>query len=282
MSRRAPPDTVRRPRVVIVGAGKVGRTLPAALRRARIPSRLLPARTGLPHAPVVADVLVLAAREADFPRIIDHFRAGRWLPPHAVALHVAGSLSSAVLAPLREVTAGVAQFHPLVAFADARRPPDLRGAHANVEGDPRAVAMARKLATLVGLRPRTLPGLDPVAYHAAAGLLANGAAALAAASQQILTTSGLAPATAAALLGPLLRSVAENVEALGMPSALTGPVRRGDTVAVAKHQKMMNILAPELVPLFNELLRAQLREARRLSDAAPVELDAVERLLPPA
>jgi predicted short-subunit dehydrogenase-like oxidoreductase (DUF2520 family) len=270
----------RRPRVVIIGAGKVGRTLAAALRRAHLPTKLVAVRRGLPAVRWHLDVLIIAARESEFSNIIDHFASGQWLPADAVVLHVAGSLSSAVLAPLRPVTGGVAQFHPLLAFADARHPPDLRGAHVNVEGDPRAVALARKLATRLGLRPRTLPGLDPIAYHAAAGLLANGAAALAAASQRILTASGLPTKTASALLGPLLRSVADNVESLGMPAALTGPVRRGDAIAVAKHRQILERIAPELLGLFNELARAQLGAAHHLRDATPQDLAAIEALLP--
>lgn len=269
----------RSPEVVIVGAGKVGRTLTAALRRARISTSLLAARRGLPTARLSGEVIILATRESQMPSIVEYLRAPNRVDPAAVVLHVAGSLSSAVLAPLRGVVRGVAQFHPLIAFADARHPPTLLGAHAHVEGDPAAVAVARRLASKIGLRPRTLPAVDPVAYHAAAGLLANGAAALTAASQHILTSSGIPTDTAAAMLGPLLRSVAENVQSLGMPEALTGPVRRGDHVAVQKHRAVIARLAPELSALFTELLRAQLAAARALPDAAPGDLDTIDTLL---
>ena len=73
-----------------------------------------------------------------------------------------------------------------------------------------------------------LPRLDEVGYHAAAGLVANGAAALAAVGVELLVVSGVPRKEAPKMLGPLLRSVAENVEALGFPDALTGPIRRGD------------------------------------------------------
>ncbi|MGB5193762.1 MAG: DUF2520 domain-containing protein, partial [Polyangiales bacterium] len=37
-------------------------------------------------------------------------------------------------------------------------------------------------------------------------------------------------------IGGLLQSVGENVQRLGVPNALTGPIARGDAATVAKHR----------------------------------------------
>jgi predicted short-subunit dehydrogenase-like oxidoreductase (DUF2520 family) len=129
------------------------------------------------------------------------------------------------------------------------------------------------------MTPRTIPGLDRVGYHAAAGLVANGGAALAAGGVSMLEKAGIARDVAAAMLGPLLRSVAENVERLGLPDALTGPVRRGDAVGVKKHLETLGRVAQGLVPLYVAAARVQVPLARALGDAPPESFDAIDEVL---
>jgi predicted short-subunit dehydrogenase-like oxidoreductase (DUF2520 family) len=124
--------------------------------------------------------------------------------------------------------------------------------------------------------PRELPGLDTVAYHAAAGLVANGAAALAAVGAELLVHGGVPRDVAPAMLGPLLRSVAENVSMLGFPDALTGPVRRGDVAGLQKHLATLRAKLPSAVPLYVAAAAAQLPLARAIGDATPASLDAIE------
>ena len=126
------------------------------------------------------------------------------------------------------------------------------------------------------MTPRTFPGLDPVGYHAAAGLVANGAAALAAQGLTVLKAAGVPEEDAPKLLGPLLRSVAENVEKLGFPAALTGPVRRGDRAAIARAQEVLAARARDVVPLYLAAVRAQLPLARALAEAPPEAFDGIQ------
>jgi predicted short-subunit dehydrogenase-like oxidoreductase (DUF2520 family) len=148
-----------------------------------------------------------------------------------------------------------------------------------VQGDPRAVARARRLARILGMSPRTIPSLDPVAYHAAAGLVANGAAALAAVGTELLARAGVAAGVAPKMLGPLLRSVAENVERLGFPEALTGPVRRGDVAGLEKHLATLRAKLPQAVSLYLAAAEAQLPLARSIGDAPAESFDAIAKAL---
>jgi predicted short-subunit dehydrogenase-like oxidoreductase (DUF2520 family) len=95
------------------------------------------------------------------------------------------------------------------------------------------------------MTPRTLANMDTRRYHAAAALVSNGSAALAAQGAFILESAGFPKETLPALLGPLLRSVAENIDELGFPNCLTGPVRRGDLGTVVGHLKAMSETSPE-------------------------------------
>ena len=263
-------------RVAIVGVGKVGRGLQHALRKARIPCSIVAARTYV-ESPrrLRGDVVIIAARDGAIARVVETIVASRKIDRGAIVVHCAGALDAEVLAPLRSVCAGVAQMHPMISFADPARPPSIVGGHAHVAGDALAERRARRLCRAIGMVPRTFAELDRVAYHAAAGLVANGAAALAAAGAELLTRAGAAPDQVAAMLGPLLRSVAENVVVIGLPGALTGPVRRGDAAAVSKHLATLREKSPELVRLYVEMSGAQLPMARALGDASAREFDAI-------
>ncbi len=264
--------------VAVVGVGKVGRGLHAALRKARIRCTLVGARAV--SRPLSGNVVVLAARDGALPALAKKLADQQLVPKSAVVVHCAGALDAEVLAPLRGVSAGVAQMHPMISFADPGKPPSLEGGHAHVAGDPEAVKRARAMCKAIGLIPRTFESLDRIAYHAAAGLVANGAAALAAAGTELLTKAGVPRETAPLMLGPLLRSVAENVHTLGLPHALTGPVRRGDAAGVKKHLETLRAKAPSLVPLYVACAQAQLPLARALGDAPSEAFDEVAALLP--
>jgi len=267
-------------RVAIVGVGKVGRGLQRALRAANVPCSIVSARQ-FAESPrrLRGDIVVIAARDAAIGTVVDAIVASGKLDREAVVVHCAGALDAEVLAPLRALCAGVAQMHPMISFADPARPPGLRGGHAHVAGDPLAEKRARRLCRALGMIPRTFAELDRVAYHASAGLVANGAAALAAAGAELLRRAGANERSIPAMLGPLLRSVAENVETMGLPDALTGPVRRGDASGVSKHLATLKQKAPALIPLYVACAQAQLPLARALGDAPPEAFDAVERAL---
>jgi predicted short-subunit dehydrogenase-like oxidoreductase (DUF2520 family) len=262
--------------VFVVGAGKLGTALARALRAAGTKVTLRGARRGLPRV-IDADVVVLAVRDRDLATLAEQLVPV--VARRAVVVHVAGALGAEPLAPLRVACAGVAQMHPMISFASTRYGPTLARGNVHVQGDAAAVTRAKRLARLLGMTPRTVRGLDAVAYHAAAGLVANGAAALAAVGAQLLITAGVAREVAPKMLGPLLRSVADNVEALGFPEALTGPVRRGDAVGLQKHLATLREKLPEAVDLYVAAAKAQIPLARSIGEASEDSLRAIETAL---
>jgi predicted short-subunit dehydrogenase-like oxidoreductase (DUF2520 family) len=269
-------------KVFILGAGKVGRALAAALRetgRGRDSVTLRPARKGVPTTRIDADIIVLALRDRQLGPVAADLAATGVVPRRAVVVHNAGALPAEALSPLRAVCAGVAQMHPMIAFASKTSFPTLAGGHCHVKGDPAAEKRARALAKHLGMTPRTFAKLDTVGYHAAAGLVANGAAALAAIGEELLVVSGVPRKDAPKMLGPLLRSVAENVEALGFPDALTGPVRRGDAAAIERQIELLGARVPAALPLYVASAVAQLPIARTIGDAPKASFDAVEKVL---
>lgn len=273
-------SAVAQHQVFVFGAGKVGKGLARALRRAGYAVTLRPQRKGLPARRIDAEILVIAVRDRDVPRVAEELQR-RALVGHrpVVVAHCAGALGPEALEKARSEAVSIAQMHPMISFATPEATPDLTRGQLLVSGDARAVRVLVALGRRLGMTPRQLPGLDRVAYHAAAGLVANGAAALAAGGQALLAAAGVDAETAAAMLGPLLRSVAENVERLGLPEALTGPVRRGDAAGVEKHLAVLRRLAPDLVPFYVAAARVQLPLARALGDGEASGFDAIEQFL---
>lgn len=270
--------------VFIFGAGKVGAGLARSLRAKGCEVTLQAQRKGLPKRPIDADVVILAVRDRDIGTVAGELgKQGLIGHRKVVILHCAGALDASLLDAARttlpdeaaRARVSIGQMHPMISFASTTFTPSLDRGQLHVDGDERAVRVARSLGKLLGMTPRTIPGLDRVAYHAAAGLLANGAAALAAGSVALLGKAGIEAEVAAAMLGPLLRSVAENVEQLGLPEALTGPVRRGDAAGVKKHLETLARLAGDLVPFYIAAARTQVKLARAIGDAPPAHFDAI-------
>ena len=100
-------------------------------------------------------------------------------------------------------------------------------------------------------------------YHAAAALSANGAAALASVAVRGMTSIGLRPTAARRAIGALLRTVGENVERVGVPDALTGPVFRGDDATVHRHRVALQRADPLARAAYDAVAPAVLDCARR-------------------
>ncbi len=263
--------------ITILGAGKVGRGLARALAATPHRVRLLKARRA-PSEPIRDALLVLAVRDGQITDKAIELAAGGWVSRRTAVVHVAGAVGTDALAPLRKRCAGVGQAHPMVSFASPRRTPELRGALLLVAGDERAVSRASRMGKAVGMVPRAWR-VDRALYHVAGGIVANGAVALSAAGAELLARAGAPPDEALAVLGPLLRSVADNLAELGLPDALSGPVRRGDAKTVAGHVAALRRSAPELLPLYRESAKIQMKLAEALGDADPAALAAVARAL---
>lgn len=224
-------------RVLVVGHGKVGHGLQRASRAAgssltcRLRSLSAVRRTDLDWASLV----LLAVPDGAIRGSAEALAALTETPPPV--LHLSGSRSVDEASACREHGA----LHPLASFAARGIAPELEGVHFALGGTPAARRLGRRFATAVGghvlrsARSTTAPLHGP-AYHAAAALVANGSAALAASGVDILTRLGVTPMSARRAVAGLLRTVAYNVEHVGVPSALTGPVMRGDADTVAKHR----------------------------------------------
>jgi predicted short-subunit dehydrogenase-like oxidoreductase (DUF2520 family) len=230
-------------RVGIVGPGRVGTALARALAATGVDVEGPLGRGGRPSG---CDAIVLCVPDAEIAAAAEAVTAAAPLVGHT-----SGATPLSALAH-----AGMPAFglHPLQSFAHPGV--SFEGAGAAVAGStPQALAFATSLAERLGMRPFEIDDEGRAAYHAAASVASNFLVTLEAAAEAIAAGAGLSRENARALLAPLVRQTVDNVARLGPEAALTGPIARGDEATVEAQRAAVEEAAPELLDLFDELVR---------------------------
>lgn len=245
--------------ILIIGRGRVGNGLRRSLQASGEHRVTQVGRRVPPSAVRAADVVVLAVPDEAIRPVAEAIAPS--LEAAACVVHCAGARDVGELAACRARGAAVGVMHPLVSFPSDKRNPPLRGTTFTVHGSRRAVAASRQMAAACEARVVVAESASP-AYHAAAALTANGAAALAFISVSVLVRLGFRQRAAERAIGGLLRSVGDNVECLGVPEALTGPIARGDVATVSAHRRALRRLGRDALGAYDALLPVVVRCAR--------------------
>jgi predicted short-subunit dehydrogenase-like oxidoreductase (DUF2520 family) len=237
-------------RLVIVGAGRLGKALEHALRDTDVHvAGPLGRGVEVPDC----DAVLLCVPDSEIAS------AASALSPGPLVGHCSGATGLEPLAPHEAFSV-----HPLMTVTAEGA--DFTGVTAAVDGTTEGAAdFAGHLARRIGLEPIHVVAADRAAYHAAACIASNFLVTLEAAAEQLASTAGLERRT----LVPLVRATVENWAALGGERALTGPVARGDEATVARQREAVAERTPELLGLFDALTGATKRLAQpRLERAA--------------
>jgi predicted short-subunit dehydrogenase-like oxidoreductase (DUF2520 family) len=238
-------DSLRDARVGIVGTGRMGSALSTALRAAGV--RVV-GPSGRGEVPAGCDAIVLCVPDAEIPAA-----AATVAGAAPLVGHTSGATPLEALAGAQADAFGL---HPLQTVPEGSGGEAFQGAGCAVAGStPVALDFATDLARLVGMTPFEIDDEGRAAYHAAASVASNFLVTLQAAAERIAAGAGLDPLEARALLVPLLRRTVENVAELGPERALTGPVARGDEATVERQRRAVEEVAPDLLELFEELVR---------------------------
>lgn len=276
------------PATVIVGAGRLGHGVGAALvargisvRFAvrRLGKRTLPAPEGL-----VTDaetyrrarwILIATPDHAIWPTATTLGELGV-VGPQTVVLHLSGVHDRSALKPLALSGAALGSFHPLQSFAIPMTAASrLPGSYVGLEGDARAVRAGRRLARLLGMVPIALPKGAKPAYHAAATFAATYVTVVYDAAVEIAREAGIELRHARAMFLPLLQGTVSNLKLLPPAHALTGAVRRGDVATVKSH---LAAVGPKHRAAYRTLARHAVEIAKRTS-VDPSRLADIERIL---
>jgi predicted short-subunit dehydrogenase-like oxidoreductase (DUF2520 family) len=99
-------------------------------------------------------------------------------------------------------------------------------------------------------------------YHAAAVAASNYLVAVEDLAARLARAAGIPPRDALRALLPLVRGTVRNLERVGLPAALTGPVARGDAATLRAHRRALRAVDPALDAAYAALGRLALRVAR--------------------
>ncbi|MFF0228786.1 Rossmann-like and DUF2520 domain-containing protein [Micromonospora sp. NPDC005254] len=273
--------------VGVVGAGRVGAVLGAALAaaghrvvavagdsgtsRARL-ALLLPE---VPRRPVTfvaraaADLLLIAVPDDALAGVIADLADRGALHPGQVVAHTSGAHGLAVLAPAAAVGARPLALHPAMTFTGTPDDlPRLAGISYGVTAPADLRPLAARLVTDLGGVPEWVAEADRPLYHAALAHGANHLVTLVNEATDRLRDAGVARPEK--VLAPLLRAALENALRLG-DDALTGPVSRGDAGTVERHLARLAATAPESVPAYLALARRTADRAIAAGRLRPVD-----------
>lgn len=209
--------------VQVIGSGRVG---------SAVGSRLL--ERGIVAGDGEPDVVLLCVPDTAIGDVAGGLPAGRsWVG------HVSGATPLSALAPHERRFS----LHPLQTFDRSGDPAQFDGAWGAVTGETtEALAVARELAELLGLRPFDLAEEDRTLYHAGAVFASNYLVTLQRAAVRLgVPAEGLVPL--------MTRTIENGFE-------LTGPIARGDWATVDAHRAAIGAAHPELAPVYEALADA--------------------------
>ncbi|HSI92695.1 MAG TPA: DUF2520 domain-containing protein [Jiangellaceae bacterium] len=280
--------------VGVVGTGRVGAVLGAALARAghrvvagygvSVTSRQR-AHTLLGDVPLVetrdvferADLVLLTVPDDVLPGLVEGAGATGTIRTGQLVAHTSGRYGVGVLDPATRAGALPLALHPAMTFTgtavDLER---LSGAVFGVTAPEQLWPVAEALVVEMGSEPVRIAEEHRTLYHAALAHASNHLVTLVNDAMDLLRDARVdAPDR---VVGPLLSAALDNVLRSG-DAALTGPVARGDAGTVASHVEEIGRVAPEVVAAYVALARRTAARALasgrlKATDAEPL-LDAL-------
>ncbi len=272
--------------VAIIGAGRVGSAVGFLLKRAGYTVIAVAARSlasaekasafigaGEPATDAVkaasnADIVFITTPDGAIKNVCDRIASGGGFKTGSLVVHMSGAHSLDLLGAARTAGALRAVLHPLQSLASREQGIiTLPGSYFRIETDPEAQVLAREIVTALGgielVMPKWSPDKDSAAlYHAGAVAVSNYFVALVDYGLKFYQALGAEKQEALKAVLPLIRGTLHNIETLGIPYALTGPIARGDVETVRGHIEAMKIKTPELLGLYKELARHTIQLSR--------------------
>ena len=285
-------------RLGVVGAGRVGAVLAAALRdagheivavagesdasRARVADLLAGVPVEKPSAVARScDVLLLTVPDDMLRNVVSVLSASGAIRAGQYVVHTSGRHGLSVLESAARVGALPVAMHPAMTFTGtALDLPRLVGCVFGVTAGEAERALTEQLVSDLGGRPMWVPEERRTLYHAALAHGANHLVTLVAQAIELLAAAGadnpdLHPAET---LRPLLNAALDNALTQG-DAALTGPIVRGDVNTVRAHVADIAANAPTTLPSYVVLARATLDRVVTDGRVLPIRAAKIRRVL---
>jgi len=229
-----------RPKIVIIGMGRLGRSVAQALEEAG----WVVIGCGRGDRPPKAPITWLTVPDTSLAEVVTT------VPTGGVILHASGAMDLSVLRP----RSPIGSLHPLMTFPGPEvSMPEMSGLPAAMSGDPLALQAAKEIIGALGWSGFVITG-DRALYHSAAVMAGNYATTLLCVAADILAAAGVQRSTAPDLLIPLAMQSIRNAASDNVETVLTGPIVRRDEAIITAHQAALSQLDPENLELYNTML----------------------------
>jgi len=198
----------------------------------------------------IADIVFITTPDSVIPDIAAQLQ---WHRGQSV-VHCSGADSTESLEPARQTGANTGVFHPLQTFASVKQAlSNLPGSTFAIEAQEPLLSTLKEMAKTLECQWIELKAGDKVIYHAAAVIASNYLVTLVKLADDLWQTFGIPREQATRALLPLLKGTLNNIENVGIPQSLTGPIARGDTGTVKKHLAALQKEAPDVLSTYCEL-----------------------------
>ena len=263
-----------RNKIAIIGAGVVGTALGYLLKKSGYPVAGIASRTlasakkagefigersvstDLAAIAGKADIIFITTSDRSIQSACKKIAAGKGFRKGVVVFHTCGALPSTVLLSAKKSGARIASFHPLQSLPSVQEAiKRIQGSYFFIEGDEPALSVARKIISALKGKEITLTVNTKSLYHAGACAASNFLVATVGLGLELFEAAGINRVDALRALMPLIKGTVKNIEKLGVPSALTGPIARGDADIIEDHLRAMAGERRDLTALYSELGR---------------------------
>ncbi|QGU00510.1 Ketopantoate reductase PanG [Candidatus Syntrophocurvum alkaliphilum] len=200
------------------------------------------------------DILFITTSDSAIYDAVDTLVGHKAFHKGQIVIHMSGAQSSEVLDKAKEFGANVLSIHPLQSFAS----PDmailnLPGSIFSIEGDEKVHEIGEAIVNDLEGESFVIDRKAKPLYHAGACVVSNYLVTIIDFGVKLLESTGIPKPMATKALMPLVNGTVNNIENIGIPKALTGPIARGDITTITKHVDCLEEMAPEFMKLYSWL-----------------------------
>lgn len=262
-----------RPTIGIIGAGKVGATLARLWRKSEYIISAVYSRTEVnaqllarfvdadvarsPNAVVMQSDLTVLSVPDDAIEPVARALAQDTYDGQKMVIHTSGAHSISSLQVLADSGVMVGSLHPIYPFADVE---------SAIQGLSGAIFAVETVNTilhkwLLGLinavdgQVIIIPEGQKALYHSALAIASNYTVTLYAIAEQLLVGLGADKSVVDQALNTLVSATIANIQAQGIPDALTGPLARADIGTIESHLEALSAQDSDLQLMYTQLAR---------------------------
>ena len=173
-----------------------------------------------------------------------HWNSGQY------AVHCSGASSLEKLDYARKMGAKTGSWHPFQTFNQVT---SLEGVTFGIEAENSLAKILKEMTLRLGGVAIQIPPELRALYHASSVMSCGYLATLFYAAMLLWDTTGLPKEDGFNAILKIARSTLDAIETLGLPSAITGPIARGDIETVNLHKDLIQKYQPGLLPFFEQI-----------------------------